>query len=163
MQHQDKLKFLLLLAVVLVVRKLGAGGGRWGVGSGTTTISGPLSIPITVGPGVLHQHHQVHQLEILVQMGQIQPLDLLPILIISSLKVVAVEEEMLQMEAGATGGSGGGQMYGPGSYPASNAPGNQPAQNPGKSWITNYGNQAARRSAILFPFWWRRRCWRCWN
>jgi hypothetical protein len=104
--------------VLLVGRVIGAGGGLGGCCVlEQLQISGPLSIPITVGPGgPAPAPSSTPTGEILVQMGQIQPLDLLPThLPHHHWKVVAVEEEMLQMEAGATGGSGGGQTQGPGS------------------------------------------------
>ena len=40
---------------------------------------------------------------------------------------------------GFSGGSGGGSHYGP-PLPYASGPATQPAQNPGKPWITNYGN-----------------------
>lgn len=42
--------------------------------------------------------------------------------------------------SGFAGGSGGGTHYGPPDVAVPNAPGTQPSQNPGKSWVTNYGN-----------------------
>jgi len=42
--------------------------------------------------------------------------------------------------SGGAGGSGGGTQYGPPDPTPPNGPGIQPAQNPGKPWVTNYGN-----------------------
>lgn len=119
--------------------RAGGGGGAGGVGFGTTTLSGPLSIPIVVGPGGSAPVPAAGYGD-LGPNGSDSTFGDSPNPYYIITKGGGGGGGDGSNGGAATGGSGGGQMYGPPSWPASIAPASQPSQNPGKSWITNYGN-----------------------
>lgn len=128
---------------VLVIAGGGAGGARSGGGGGAGGIaigegiplaglSGALSIPITVGPGGPQPAAGESG-----NAGQDSRFGDAP----NPYNVFALGGGGGggdNGQSGKNGGSGGG-----GHYNFAGASGNQPTQNPGKSWVTNYGNSGS--------------------